>query len=748
MFDKIAAPYDRLNRLISLGRDRAWRATAVRMAGIGPGARVVDVGCGTGDFILAALEAMRGEGRVVGLDLAPKMVEIARQKTARIPGGASVELRTGNAAATGVPDGWADAVTMGWVVRNLGDRRASYDEVMRVLKPGGRFVSLDSSRPASAFMRAGFSVYLHGVMPVLVRLCGGDREAYRYLAASTERFLTAKELAAELRVGRLREGRVQEAHGRCDRDPRGDEGSGAGVATHGQDPRELRRRHRDPGRHVRLGAAAPESERDAPRPRPSADILRARLAMADAIRDAAVAAVFRKPSSRRRLDSAEPSAVADTRGLFRVFGTVVTHGLGDVVPGAPIRAIAGFDSAQPHIALAEAEEDGTFSVDLPAEGVIWVSFNVETPLGAGAVSIDLEPPFTGTRDLGDVELKAFKTLAFKVLTMSGDPIEDAMVQADSDPSHVGRSGPDGTGALELDREVTSIRAVAAGFGLVSVPVSPGQQVVEARLAPAATLTIQVTTNDGPPNSDTTRVSVEWAIGKFPVELKPQDLLWVAVGNTPAIRAQGLAIEFDQPSVTMGPMLAGVPIRVSASEAMSKTKETRELVIGAAESRVVTLPLRSVFHRLRGRVVTAAGDPVSGATVLFGITDFSRTTDENGTFDFGAVAHKVVHVRVSTKTHALWESNAAELDGEPIGVTLEEGVPLSVKVRDIEDRPVKGASVYVCDRFDVTGREGEVSFQHVPLRSVLVRVFYDGRDHLFHHHTAAPEVIVKLEPAPR
>src|SRR4029077_674192 len=104
----------------------------------------------------------------------------------------AVELRTGNAEATGIPSSWADAVTMGWVVRNLGDRHASYSEMLRVLKPGGRFVCLETSRPASAFMRAGFAVWLHGVMPLLVRFSGGDREAYRYLAASTERFLTAK----------------------------------------------------------------------------------------------------------------------------------------------------------------------------------------------------------------------------------------------------------------------------------------------------------------------------------------------------------------------------------------------------------------------------------------------------------------------------------------------------------------------------------------------------------------------------
>jgi demethylmenaquinone methyltransferase/2-methoxy-6-polyprenyl-1,4-benzoquinol methylase len=191
LFDKIALPYDRLNRLISLGRDRGWRRRAIDMAGVAQGARMLDLGCGTGDFILAALPAFQGHGTVVGVDLAPNMLDVARAK---------VEPRCGNATETGLPDAWADVVTMGWVVRNLGDRRASYAEVLRVLKPGGRFVCLDSSKPASAFMRAGFAAYLRGVMPVVVRLCGGDRDAYRYLASSTERFLTARELSDELRA--------------------------------------------------------------------------------------------------------------------------------------------------------------------------------------------------------------------------------------------------------------------------------------------------------------------------------------------------------------------------------------------------------------------------------------------------------------------------------------------------------------------------------------------------------------------
>ena len=200
MFDRIAAPYDRLNGLISLGKHHRWRETAIAMAGVDPGANVLDLGCGTGDFILAALPKLAGRGDILGIDLAPNMLQIARSKIDPVRGPVTVDLRAGNAGKTGLPDGWADVVTTGWVVRNLGDRPLVYAEIMRVLKPGGRFVCLEVSRPGSALARAGFVVYLHVVMPAMVTLTGGDRSAYRYLADSTERFLSAPELAAELRA--------------------------------------------------------------------------------------------------------------------------------------------------------------------------------------------------------------------------------------------------------------------------------------------------------------------------------------------------------------------------------------------------------------------------------------------------------------------------------------------------------------------------------------------------------------------
>jgi len=200
MFNRIAEPYDDLNRVISMGRDQRWRRLVVDMGGIGPGQSVLDLGTGTGDLAEAARVRVGETGRVLGLDLSENMLAVARQKIAR-HGWSNVVVRRGNAEATEVPDASVDVVTMGWVLRNVGDRAATYREIRRVLKPGGRFVSLDMSKPESAFVRAGFHLYLRTLMPLFVRMQSGDGPAYRYLKRTTEEFLTARELAAEMRAG-------------------------------------------------------------------------------------------------------------------------------------------------------------------------------------------------------------------------------------------------------------------------------------------------------------------------------------------------------------------------------------------------------------------------------------------------------------------------------------------------------------------------------------------------------------------
>jgi demethylmenaquinone methyltransferase / 2-methoxy-6-polyprenyl-1,4-benzoquinol methylase len=199
LFDRIAQPYDRLNRLISLGRDLAWRRAALDCAAIAPGMSAVDLGCGTGDFFILLARRTGAGGRVVGIDLSPGMLERARAKAAAALPGIAVDLRLGGADTTGLPDASADVVTMGWVLRNVGDRAAVYREVLRILRPGGRFVALDMSQPDFAPLRWASRAYVGAIMPLAVRCAGGDALAYRYLARSTARFPRKAALAQEWR---------------------------------------------------------------------------------------------------------------------------------------------------------------------------------------------------------------------------------------------------------------------------------------------------------------------------------------------------------------------------------------------------------------------------------------------------------------------------------------------------------------------------------------------------------------------
>ncbi|HEY1065613.1 MAG TPA: ubiquinone/menaquinone biosynthesis methyltransferase [Pirellulales bacterium] len=197
MFDRIASGYDRLNRIISLGRDQPLRRAAIQMAGVKPGMRVADLGTGTGDLYVMLQETVGPTGQVVGIDLADNMLEVARKKAAVKLPDRTHELRQGGADATGLPDQWADVVTMGWVLRNVGDRQAVYREVRRILKPGGRFVCIDMSTPDFAPLRWGANFYLNYIMPVAATLVGADRTAYVYLAKSTAKFPRKQELADE-----------------------------------------------------------------------------------------------------------------------------------------------------------------------------------------------------------------------------------------------------------------------------------------------------------------------------------------------------------------------------------------------------------------------------------------------------------------------------------------------------------------------------------------------------------------------
>ena len=201
MFDRIAGPYDRLNRAISLGQDKRWRRRALDLAKVPKPAteayRALDLGCGTGDLFVELHQRLGEAAEIQGIDLCNNMLDVAREK-ARRSGLEGCSLEQGRAEDTGLEAESLDLVTMGWVLRNVGDRPATYREILKILKPGGHYVCIDMSHPESGLARAGSSLYLKTAMPVLIRVLGGDAEAYRYLERSTQRFPGRRALEQEL----------------------------------------------------------------------------------------------------------------------------------------------------------------------------------------------------------------------------------------------------------------------------------------------------------------------------------------------------------------------------------------------------------------------------------------------------------------------------------------------------------------------------------------------------------------------
>jgi len=198
IFSGIAGSYDLFNRLSSLGMDRSWRKAAVRAAALKPGGRVLDLCAGTGDLTMAlAREGVAAEA--VGSDFVPEMLAVAEKKAARHAGKTMVSFCQADAQDLPFDDSSFDAVTVAFGVRNLPDRAANFREVKRVLRPGGRYVVLEFSRPPSAPFRALYHFYLRHVIPMIGGALTKDRESFEYLNDSILQFPTQAQLAAELR---------------------------------------------------------------------------------------------------------------------------------------------------------------------------------------------------------------------------------------------------------------------------------------------------------------------------------------------------------------------------------------------------------------------------------------------------------------------------------------------------------------------------------------------------------------------
>ena len=173
-FDTIARTYDRLNHLMTFGLDRCWRRRAVRRLQ----GNVLDVACGTGDMVL---ELMKRGCAVTGVDISEEMISIAKNK-------ARATYMIADAEALPFPDASFDAVTCAFGVRNFVHLEQGLNEMLRVLKPGGRMVILELATPDSKLLRPFYNFYTKHIIPWLGSRIAGNREAYTYLPESIERF--------------------------------------------------------------------------------------------------------------------------------------------------------------------------------------------------------------------------------------------------------------------------------------------------------------------------------------------------------------------------------------------------------------------------------------------------------------------------------------------------------------------------------------------------------------------------------
>lgn len=197
MFDRIARRYDLLNRINSLGRDRAWRRKTIDRLALRRGDRLLDLATGTADLLVEAQDATPGL-HGVGLDPSAGMLELARDKLDRA-GRPATELVLGDARSLPFEDADFHAVTMAFGIRNVPERKMALAEIHRVLRPGGRVAILELSEPRYGWMGVPARLYIRTVVPLVGRLLSGA-DAYRYLSRSIEAFPSPDGFADEMRA--------------------------------------------------------------------------------------------------------------------------------------------------------------------------------------------------------------------------------------------------------------------------------------------------------------------------------------------------------------------------------------------------------------------------------------------------------------------------------------------------------------------------------------------------------------------
>ena len=186
MFDAISGNYDGLNRVISFGIDVKWRKKIVKIVSAKNPKLILDIATGTGD--LAILMAETNAKKIIGLDISPGMLNVGIEKIKQKKLSSQIEMIIGDSENMPFEDNYFDAITVSFGIRNFENLEKGLTEILRVLKPAGTFVILETSNPTKFPFKQGYQFYANFILPVIGKLFSKDDIAYGYLSESAQNF--------------------------------------------------------------------------------------------------------------------------------------------------------------------------------------------------------------------------------------------------------------------------------------------------------------------------------------------------------------------------------------------------------------------------------------------------------------------------------------------------------------------------------------------------------------------------------
>ncbi len=198
-FNSVAEKYDMMNTLLSMGIHYLWKYQAVRMLGLKPGDKVLDVCGGTGDLSIMADKIIGPRGKAFVYDINWEMMKAGRMKSGNARHRKRISFIQGDAESIAFPDNSFDAVMVGFAIRNITHMKQAFREMHRVLKPGGRFMCLEFSRPVWPWFCKLYDFYSFRIMPFLGNLIVGSETAYTCLPETIRSFLLPDELSEVFR---------------------------------------------------------------------------------------------------------------------------------------------------------------------------------------------------------------------------------------------------------------------------------------------------------------------------------------------------------------------------------------------------------------------------------------------------------------------------------------------------------------------------------------------------------------------